>query len=80
MKDESNEFIVLGRDHIICEICSRSYSQETFYEHLFEHSLEEVEVLKKLSERTKDMTPEQYEDFLVKLDFESFKRLRQSSK
>jgi len=65
---------------LICELCSKYYTLEEFYEHLREHSKEEVLILKKLSEKTKNMTSEQYRKFLANLECESYARVRRAKK
>lgn len=63
----------------ICELCQRLYSsEESFLEHLSEHSKEEIEALKKLAELSlKD--EEAYETLcweLIRLEY--FERLKEA--
>jgi hypothetical protein len=60
---------------ILCELCSRYYSPESFYAHLSEHTKEELEVLEKLAEKSMTMTEEQYRDFIVQLEVEAYRSL-----
>ena len=69
----------LTKGMIICELCSRYYSPESFYAHLSQHSKEEIELLKKLSQKSLDMTSEQYEEFILELECESYARAREST-
>lgn len=47
----SEEWVDLARESmIVCELCSRRFTEEGFFEHLKEHSEEEVEALKRLAE------------------------------
>jgi len=47
----SEEWVDLARESkIVCELCSRRFTEEGFYEHLSEHSMEEIEALKRLAE------------------------------
>jgi len=63
---------------LICELCSKYFTPEEFYEHLKEHSKEEVLILNKLSEKTRKMTLEQYREFLTNLECESYREARDS--
>ena len=78
MKNDSNDYIDLGKDLIVCEIHNRAYSPDEFWVHLFEHSREEVILLKKLTEKTMFMTTEDYNDFLRKLEFETCQKVLQN--
>lgn len=63
---------------ILCELCSRHYSPESFYAYLSQHSKEELELLKKLAKKTLNMTAEQYDDFIVNLEIETYRSSKQS--
>ena len=65
-------------DRIICELCSRGYSEDLFYQHLSKHTMAEVELLKQLSEKTLHMSEEKYKDFFRWLEVESYQRAKQS--
>ena len=65
-------------DTIICELCSRGFSEDLFYQHLSRHTIAEVELLKKLSEQTMNMTSEEYKDFFRRLEIESYQQAQQS--
>jgi len=80
MSKNNEEWEDLTKDMIVCELCSRRYTPERFYAHLSGHTKEEVEILKKLSEKTKNMTSEQYRKFLTNLECESYARARESIK
>lgn len=73
-----SEWIDLTEGMVICELCSRYYSSESFYAHLSQHTKEEVEVLKKLAEKSMSMTEEQYRDFIVHLEIEAYRKARES--
>jgi len=73
-----NEKRSLDSDLIICELCSRAMSPKLFYEHLSEHTIEEVQLLKKLSKKTMKMTTEEYKDFFRNLEIESYQRAKQA--
>ena len=72
-----NEWIDLTEGMIICELCSRYYTPQSFYAHLSQHSKEEVELLRKLSQKTLGMTSEQYREFLLELECEAYRRARE---
>jgi len=80
MTEKYEEWQDLTEDMLICELCSKYFTPEEFYEHLREHSKEEVLILKKLSEKSKNMTSEQYRKFLTNLECESYARARESIK
>jgi len=80
MSKNNEEWQDLTAGMMICELCSKYYTPEEFYEHLKEHSKEEVLILKKLSEKSKNMTSEQYREFLTNLECESYARARESIK
>ena len=69
-----SEWIDLTEGLITCELCSTRFTPEGFYEHLKEHTKEEIEVLKKLAEKSMTMTEEQYRDFVVHLEVEAYRK------
>lgn len=73
--DPFDEYINIDRDLITCELCSRAYCPESFYEHLLEHTRDEVELLRKLSEKTRDMTTAEYDDFFLNLEVETYREV-----
>ena len=75
-----SKWIDLTQGMIICEICSKRFTPERFFEHLKHHTTEELEVLKKLAKKTLSMTEEQYSLFLTNLECESYARARESIK
>ena len=67
---------------LVCELCSRSYTPEAFYNHLKEHTKEERSLLMELLEITKKMTPEEYNDFITSVEIEVYReaqKLRRES-
>ncbi len=77
----SEEWVDLAiESKIVCELCSRRFTEEGFYEHLKEHGKEEVLILKKLTMKTLNMTEEQYRRFILHLECESYARARESIK
>lgn len=74
----SEEWVDLTKDMIVCELCSKCYTPEEFYEHLKEHSREEILILKELAKKTMNMTSEQYREFLTNLECESYREARDS--
>ena len=79
MTENYEEWQDLTEGMLICELCSKYFTPEEFYEHLREHSKEEVLILKKLTEKLKNMTSEQYRKFLTNLECESYARAREST-
>lgn len=73
MKDEKRSSSKL----ITCELCSRQMTPELFYTHLSEHTIEEVELLKKLGKKTMKMTSEELRAFVSALDLESYRLVQQ---
>jgi len=73
-----SEWIDLTEGMLICELCSKYYSPESFYAHLWEHTREEIEVLKKLAKKTMSMTEEQYRDFVTHIEVEAYRRVKES--
>lgn len=70
-----SEWRDLAEGMILCELCSRYYSPESFYAHLSEHTKEELEVLKKLAKKSMSMTEERYQQFIVELEVEACRNL-----
>ena len=50
MTEDYEEWRDLTEGMIVCEFCSRKFSEEAFYLHLSEHTMEEVKKLKELAE------------------------------
>ena len=76
MSEEEFEDLTVGM--IICELCGRRFTPKGFYDHLSQHSREELETLKKLAETTINMTSEQYAEFLLELECEAYRRAKES--
>jgi hypothetical protein len=74
-----SEWRDLTEGMIIRELCSRYHSPESFYAHLSQHSKEEIELLRKLSQKTLGLTSEQYREFLLELECEAYRRAREST-
>jgi len=51
MSENPEEYVDLAREcNMVCEFCSRRFTEELFLEHLSEHSKEDIEALKRLAE------------------------------
>lgn len=73
-----SKWIDLTEGMIICELCSRYYTPESFNAHLSQHSREEIETLRKLSQEALKMTAEEYKKFLRELECEAYRRAKES--
>lgn len=77
MTENYEEWQDLTEGMIVCEFCSIQFSEEAFYLHLSEHTMEEVKKLKELAELSlKD--EEAYETLcweLIRLEY--FERLKE---
>ena len=79
MKNDTNDYIDLGKNLITCELCNYAYAPDIFSIHLSKHTRDEVILLKKLAEKTIKMTNEDYKDFLRKLEFVSYQIVLRNS-
>jgi hypothetical protein len=74
-----SEWRELTEGMIVCELCSRYYTPQSFSGHLSQHSKKDVELLGKLSQKTLDMTSEQYREFTLEPECEAYRRAREST-
>lgn len=73
----NEEYVSLTEGYITCELCSRYFTEEAFYEHLKEHTKEEIKALKQLAELSLN-DEEAYETLcweLIRLEY--FERLKE---
>jgi hypothetical protein len=70
--DDGYYYIDLCKDCFVCELCYRYIDQDQFYKHLSEHTIKEVELLKKITEKSLNMTTEQYETFVRRFYVEKY--------
>ena len=70
------DYIELGTDLILCELCSRKFSADLFFSHLDLHSRQENMLLRRLAKETMKLTSEEYKDFFFKLEVESYSSIK----
>lgn len=61
------------KDTRICILCSREFEPESYILHLSDHSQSEIELLRKLRQKTKYMSLEELRKFVSDIDIKSYK-------